>query len=291
VANTAGPNVRQRRVARNLRAWRKAAGMTMEEVGKKLRWSGPKLSRFERAEVNAGPAEIIALAAILSIDEAERDQMVALAVGSMEQPGWWMTYAPDVVPNYFADYLETEAEATEVRAVETLLIPGLLQSPRYTDAIVRAWLASPDEDLVDERRRVRQKRQARLDDEINPLALHVIIHENALTQEVGGPDVMTEQLDLLATRAKQPNVTVQVLPKSVGEYPGMGCAYTTLSFDGADAAAVFLENLNSGLYVEEADSIDGYILNFRRLAKLALEPEASIQLIMTRNRMGVTDKE
>jgi transcriptional regulator with XRE-family HTH domain len=295
VAKGVKPNVRQRRVAVNLRAWRKATGRNLEDVAETLQWSGAKLSRFERAEVNAGPAEIIALAAILSVPEAARDKVVALAVGSMKSPGFWLDYAPDVVPTNFADYLETEAEATAVFNVETLLIPGLLQSPAYTDAIIRARFTAGDEPIVrEERGQLRQQRQARLDAEDNPLELHVIIHEAALRQPIGGAQIMTEQLALLEIRAQQPNITIQVIPESVGAYPGIGPAYIALTFDGDhEAAAVYLDNLTSGHYVEDPDEVGGYTLNFERLAThVALDPPASIQFIITaRQRMGAQDKE
>src|SRR5215217_2316534 len=131
MADAARPNVRQRRVARTLREWRKATGSTMEEVAQKLRWSQPKLSRFERADVIAGPAEIIALATILEVDDDERDATVALAMSSSENSTWWNSYGPEVVRNDFADYMETEAEASLVYNVETMMVPGLLQTENY----------------------------------------------------------------------------------------------------------------------------------------------------------------
>lgn len=98
------------------------------------------------------------------------------------------------------------------------------------------------------------------------------------------------------TRPAAYNATkaVDVIPESVGAYPGMGAAYIALSFDGdEEAAAVYLDNMTSGHYVEEPAEVAGYTLNFERLARsVALDPEASIQfIIQTRKRMGVQDKE
>ncbi|MCP2166699.1 hypothetical protein LX83_003571 [Goodfellowiella coeruleoviolacea] len=42
---------------------------------------------------------------------------------------------------------------------------------------------------------------------------------------------------------------------------------------------MYLEQLKDGTYVEEAEEVDEYILNFRSLADLALSPQESAKLI------------
>jgi transcriptional regulator with XRE-family HTH domain len=270
-----GPNVRQRRVARALRSWREMRGQKLVEVASQLAWSESKLSRFERAEVNAGPAEIIALAAILGIDETTRDKNVRLALAATHSDDQWGTYSPDALRADFKDFVEDEAEATEVRNVETVLVTGLLQNAGYSNALLRGWAPDVSDDILAERTGLRQLRQARLDDPADPLHLHAILYEVALRLPIGGPYVMRAQLDHLLERAELPNVTIQVLPMSVGAYHGIGTSYHLVSFEPDKAGAVFLENLNGGLYIEEEDDIARYTLNFDRLRKLALTPEES----------------
>src|SRR5262249_53363665 len=154
-------------------------------------WSEAKLSRFERAQVNAGPAEIIALATIYGIGESVRDATVRLAVEATKSNDQWGQYSPAALRGDFKDFVEDEAEAAEIRNVETLLISGLLQTPAYWDALLRGWAPAGDH-LEAERRILRQQRQARLDDPIEPLHLHVILHESALRLPIGGPAVMRE---------------------------------------------------------------------------------------------------
>ena len=54
-------------------------------------------------------------------------------------------------------------------------------------------------------------RQATLDEE-QPPDLWVVLSENVLRAQVGGPDVMRTQLGRLIEVAGQPTVTLQVLP-------------------------------------------------------------------------------
>ncbi|SNR55746.1 Helix-turn-helix domain-containing protein [Haloechinothrix alba] len=278
MAKSKGPSVRERRVARRLRKWRTdVAGIpTLEPVASQLRWSPSKLSRLENAEQIAGPAEIIALATILGVDEEERDRVVAMA--SRESAGWWLGYTPEIVPNALADYLETEAEASIVRNVETMLVPGLLQTSAYAETLIRAWPA-PSEHAIAERLSVRQQRQARLDED-PPLPLHAIVHENALHLPIGGREVMLEQLDWLLSRAKQSKITLQVLPIKIGAYGGMGASYHIVSFDGDEAAAVYLDRLTDGQFVEEDDQVETFHRNFQRLINVALDPDASGERIL-----------
>lgn len=274
-----GPNVRQRRVARRLRQWRKAKDMTLDDLRRQLRWSESKLSRFERAEVNAGPAEIIALATIYGIDESVRDDTVRLAVDALESEDRWGRYGPDSLRGDFKDFVDDEAEAAEIRSVETVLISGLLQTAAYVEAMLRGWAPDVDDEVIAERRELRLQRQARLDDADEPLHLHAILHEPALHLPIGGSAVMREQLDHLLARAKMPNVTVQVLPSSLGAFPGIGASYRLVSFDRGETGAVYLEGLEDGLYIEEENDIEAYTLNFERLRKTALAPTVSARRI------------
>ncbi|GAA4862813.1 helix-turn-helix transcriptional regulator [Saccharopolyspora cebuensis] len=273
-----GANVRQRKVARTLREWRKSKGATQDDVAKQLRWSVPKLSRFERADTVAGPAEVIAIGTVLHIDEAERDRVVRLAMASFET-NWWSAYSSEVVRGDFEDYLEVEAAATKLRSFEIHLVPGLMQTAAYYDAVLREEFRTLENDLVAARSRLRKERQARLDDADHLLDYHAIIHESALRLPVGGPEVMYEQLNAILARSELPNVTVQVLPVSAGAYPGFGTAYHRVTFGPDHAEGVYLENLHDGLYVEQDDEIEAYTLAFERLRERALDPEASARRI------------
>lgn len=273
-----GANVRQRKVARTLREWRKSKGATQDDVAKQLRWSVPKLSRYERADTVAGPAEIIAIGTVLHIDEEERDRLVRLAMASFES-GWWSAYSSEVVRGDFEDYLEVEAAATTLRSFEIHLVPGLLQTAEYYDAILREDVRTVDDELARARSQLRRDRQSRLDREDSPLTYHAIMHESALQLPIGSPAVMRDQLDFLLARSALGNVTVQVLPIDTGAYPGIGTAYHLVTFGPDHAEGVYLENLHDGLYVEEDEEIEVYTLAFEQLERRALPPDASADRI------------
>jgi hypothetical protein len=237
------------------------------------------LSRFERAEVIAGPAEIIALAAVLGVDEATRDKIVRLAIAASAGKDEWGPYGPDSMRGDFKDFVEDEAEATEVRTVETVLITGLLQTSAYAEALLGVRAAEVSSEIVAERTQLRRQRQARLDGEPSPLRLHAILHEPALYLPIGGADVMRAQLAHLIHRGQRENVTIQLLPSSLGAFPGIGTAYHLIYFEPGEPAAAYVEGLQDGSYIEDESELAAYNLTFELLREQALSPEGSVRRI------------
>ncbi|TCP54880.1 helix-turn-helix protein [Tamaricihabitans halophyticus] len=273
---------RQRRIARMLRAWRDKAGVRQQDVCAPLKWSTNKLHRYETTKTTPGPAEIIALAYQYgTVPDAERDRVVQLVLSTMSDrdKGLWDSYAPETVPDFFREYLETEIEASKVLNAESVIVPGLLQTANYSDALLRGEMDDGDQLMVD-RRELRKQRQARLDSAENPLELHVVIHELALLARVGGAETMREQCAHLVERAELPNITVQVIPVDVGAHPGFGSNYTMLQFDHEDELVIYWENADSSIYLENDEDTESFTLKFERACSAALEPGASRELLL-----------
>lgn len=274
---------RQRRVARKLREWRTRAGMKQEETCSRLGWkSKNRLHRYETCKTIPEPTDVIGLAfAYGCIPDAERDRVVQLVLSTMsaEDKGLWDSYAPETVPDYFREYLETEVEASKVQNVEAVIVPGLLQTASYSDALMNAEMNN--DELIAERRELRKQRQSRLDHEQGPLELHAVIHELALLARIGGIDTMRDQCAYLAERAAQPNVTVQVIPRDHGAHPGFGSSYHIVQFDHeADELVVYWENADSSVYLEGHDDAKPFTLKFERASSCALDPGASRELLV-----------
>ncbi|MFC5287502.1 helix-turn-helix domain-containing protein [Actinokineospora guangxiensis] len=274
-----GPNVRQRRVARVIRRWRTDRKLTQEDVAKRLRWSDAKVSRIERADAVVGPAEIIALAVVLGVGDDERDEVVRWAISATAGQDLLGSFGPESLRGNFKDFVETEADASEVRTVETVLVTGLLQTEGYADALLGVARRGVAQDVITERRALRLRRQARLDEIGSPLRLHAILHEPSLHLPIGGAAVMADQLDHLIRRGKQDNVTVRILPSSLGEFSGIGAAYHLMSFTDDAPGAAYEEGIENGTYVEDEAELAVYSSHFDRLTDIALNPEASARLI------------
>jgi hypothetical protein len=176
------------------------------------------------------------------------------------------------VPHWFADYLGMETVATEVWTYESEPFPGLLQTEEYARAVVPA-------DHAERVTKLRATRQKRLVDE-NPLILRVVLNEAVLCRVVGGPGVMRRQIRHVIDTAALPNVTVQVLPFSVGFHPAMTGSFTALRFPEVPMMNTVYVNIQGGaLYVEKPPDVERYTATFERLAELALDEARTIPLL------------
>jgi hypothetical protein len=206
-------------------------------------------------------------------DEAERERMLNLAVEG-RQAGWWQSY--DL--NQFADYVGLEADAVSVKNYQSILIPGLLQTPDYARAVNEAVMPQPDPERLEEQTEVRLRRQERLTQD-PPLRFGVILDEAALHRVIGGPAVMEAQLWHLVELSQLPNVTLQVIPFSAGAHPAMDSTFIILEFADAVPGLVYVEGLVGWVYMERSRDVERYMRVFERLCDIALPPCKSVEHI------------
>jgi transcriptional regulator with XRE-family HTH domain len=114
-----------------------------------------------------------------------------------------------------------EEVATEVLAVETTVINGLLQSPEYARVVLDS------EDLVAQR----LARQEILDRENAPF-FEVLLDESILYRNVGGPKVMSEALAHLVRMAERDNIMVRIIPFSANTRGKLASTFSLATVDG-----------------------------------------------------------
>jgi uncharacterized protein DUF5753 len=103
-----------------------------------------------------------------------------------------------------------ESRATTIRVFDTNLVPGLLQTRDYAQAVITATAWAADAEQITRWVKVRMDRQAVLHRDAPP-RVAAIIDEFVLRREVGGPDVLASQLAHLLSCAKLPHLDLRVL--------------------------------------------------------------------------------
>jgi transcriptional regulator with XRE-family HTH domain len=102
--------------------------------------------------------------------------------------------------------------------------------------------------------------------------------EGVIRRQVGGSEVMRKQLDHLLNMAERYNVTIQIVPGSIGAYPGLEGGFSILSFDeGADVA--FAEAAGGGHIIEQQKDVAATVTRFELIRAQAICVEESIGLI------------
>ncbi|UVS80857.1 Helix-turn-helix domain protein [Actinokineospora sp. UTMC 2448] len=274
VARGHSPTVRRRRLASELRRFREAANLTIDEVGEKLECSASKISRIETGHVGVTPRDVRDMSELYGIDTDRREALVQLA-REARQKGWWHAYTEV----FTGAFVGLEAEAASLRAHQALLVPGLLQTEDYTRAVIQAIRPDAGAAEIDKRVRGRLARQRLLTDP-HPPEYWAVIDEAVLHRVVGGPKVMRAQLLRMADAAALPHVTLQVVPFGTGAHAGMEAPFLILGFpEPADPDVVYVESTSTGTYLEQPSDVRRYTLMFDHLRAAALRPEDTVDLI------------
>ncbi|MFC6082333.1 helix-turn-helix domain-containing protein [Sphaerisporangium aureirubrum] len=271
------PTVKRRRLSAELIQLRERAGLTHDEVCRRLEWSRGRLTHMEQNKwTRPDIGNIRLLLDLYSVSDANiREAILNLARQSRER-GWWQSYR-DVFRGSLPGF---EAEASQMRMYEIALIPGLLQTEAYATAIFRAGYGlQAGEAAVPRRVQGRMARQAILTRD-DPPRLWAVIDEAALVKPVGGTQVMREQLEHLVEMARRPNITIQVLPTMVGAHAAMACGFVILDFPGdLDPSIVYLETFTDSLFLERPDEVQTYALLHNRGVSVALTADESIAYV------------
>jgi transcriptional regulator with XRE-family HTH domain len=282
------PTVRRRELGAVLRGLRTGKGLTVDQVAEALMCSSSKVSRMETGQRGATLRDVRDLCDLYGVtDQAERERLMSLAREAKQQ-GWWQPYD---LP--YSTYVGLEAEAVSIKDFDSAVIPGLLQTANYARALQQVPgpgqpLSELSPDVVDQRVEERLRRQKLLYRPEQPLNLWSILDEAALHRFIGGPAVMEEQLKQLIDTSQMRNVTIQVVPYSVGAHPGLDSTFNILEFAAGVPTIVYIEGLLGWIYLERAADVERYRFVFERLSEIALSTEQSVDLIAKISRAFAT---
>jgi len=271
------PTVRLRRLAAELRTLRASAGLTRDEVVERTGINVATLYRIEHARVRPQTRTLRTLLDLYGAEREHQDELVAL-LRDARQRGWLHAYQSEL-PEQYTTYIGFEGEARSVWNYESLYIPGLLQTEDYARAVIGAGLPGARREDIEPRVEVRMQRQDVLRND-NPLELWGIVDEAALQRQVGGPAVMQAQLGHLLEAAKLPNITLQVIPFSVGAHAGMPGSFVFMQFTEATIPdVIYLDSMAGDLFLEAEADVRRYRLAFEHLRAVAVSPDASKSLV------------
>ncbi|MFD0657053.1 helix-turn-helix domain-containing protein [Thermocatellispora tengchongensis] len=267
--------MRLRRFAARLRELREAAGLSLVEVAEQTGLDRATLFRIEGAKVRPQARSLRAILDAYHAPEEDRAELTELLKAAAEQT-WIQTAAS--LPSSYATYIGFESEAEGVLNFEMLVVPGLLQTESYARAVIRGTVPEVPRDEVEARVAARLERQKLLT-RPNPLKLWAVIDESALLRKIGDHQVMHDQVVRLLEAADEPNITIQVIPRSAGAYPGMFSTFVLLNFPGEGHDVVYVEGSVRGLFLESEEDVARYNMLFEHLRAVGADPVATRTLL------------
>ncbi|QIS20892.1 helix-turn-helix domain-containing protein [Nocardia terpenica] len=263
-----------------LRERRKELDVSPATIAKKLRISSGYWSHIEGERNLLSEDKLTSLLELLEFDDDEKRELLQLRTAAKER-GWWARYSGIIGPDLMR-IIGLEHGAQTIRIYESILIPGLLQTKPYTQALITPSLANVRPAEVDQLVAVRMRRRDRLT-EGDPLQLTAIIGETALVQATGGPTVLREQLEHLAAMIDQhpDTLDIRIIPFTSPEGNALGGAtFRLLDFDSTKLPTLaWLEAPTSSETSDNPTLVQGLSYAFTQAQNMALDREDSLALI------------
>lgn len=252
----------------------------VREVARRIGVHYPTISYWETGKKVPALEDIASYLTAIGVTGAERDRILEL--GREATDANWLTAGTPGISQGLAGVLDCERTASRITEWSPLSIPGLLQIPESTRAIVRT---EHDALLRAGRREILTRPE--------PAQLVALIGEPALLARIGGEAVHLLQLkQLLKLAADLPNVTIQVVrTERESWHPGMAGPFILYDFPGSPSI-VHLEHHRSSAFLYDDEDVAEY----RKAAALlcdevAMNPSASLDFIakLIREAGGIID--
>ena len=267
-------------ISSNLKHLREAAGHSRADVQKRTGLSRAQIGHFETTERLPSQPVLEVLLTYYGVPE-RLDEFARVLDAARKGKKWWEHLA-SAVPPWFDLYLGLESGAAEIATFETYLIPGLLQTRDYAEAVVRGDPDATEED-VQNRVEVRMSRQRILH---GSTQLWELIDESALYRERGNREIMNAQIDHLLAMSQCPHIDIQVLPQDVGAHQAQqGGTFGVLRFppDFRHPGVVYEDTLAGTRYIDDPNIVTIYDRAMARMQAIAASPDQS-RLLLQRAR-------
>jgi hypothetical protein len=281
---TTGSTVPRRQLGRYLRELRNGQRISVKTAAEQLEWSETKIWRVETGQSSLRSLDVEQMCRLYAAPPDITEALMGLAKETKAK-GWWHAYG-DVIPEGFDVYIGLEEAASLLCMYQSELVPGLLQTEDYARTVISAGKPYENDDQVDRLVHLRIARQALVQRPTAPLELRAVLNESVIRRPVGGTAIMAAQLDRLAEAAGLPNVSLRVVPFSLGLHHGvMSGPFYILRFplngDGQESepATVYVNGFTGDLYLDKAHEVERYANAFESIWTAALDERVSRNLI------------
>jgi predicted XRE-type DNA-binding protein len=248
------------------------SGLTQRKLAELLDWQEAKVSDLVQGKGGVDEVDLVRLLSYCRAPAADVEHLLALFRESREKG--WLLFPDDGVPERLRSLIEQERIASKIIVWSMNLVPGLLQIAAYMRAVAEKSTRLKSAD-IDAFIRAKLERQAIL----RPGREFVFfVHEQALRLPVGGPDVMRSQLNHIHTMLVRQYISFRVVPTAIGAHAGLASSFVQLRYAKFEPV-VYIENHNTGLFLEDKGSLDTYGDALKGLDRDALDAVQSRGLI------------
>ncbi|WP_242908233.1 helix-turn-helix domain-containing protein [Actinomadura terrae] len=242
---------------RRLRRYREAAGLSQERAGRRAN-EGQGVTGQYVCQVEQGKTRCTReFAETMDRELGANGELVEL----------WDDLVMDAAfPTWF-DWPPVEAAANELVSFHLSVVHGLLQTPAYASTLLYGA-----KDAV----AARMSRQEVLTrEEPQPPIFSLLLDESVLYRDVGGPEVMYEQLEYLVSKTSE-RLRVQIVPAR--GHLGASGSFTIATLEDRTEVA-YVESAARGLTLGDPEDLATMSRTLLEVRSLALPQDQSLDLI------------
>ncbi|MFF0504622.1 DUF5753 domain-containing protein [Streptomyces fimicarius] len=251
-----------------LRREREARGWKQDDLGARIGYTGRHVSGVELCHKSPTRKFSIAVDVAMSFtgtaDSFERE---------------WRKIKHGVLLQGFPEYVALEGRAAEIRMFEVGVIPGLLQTREYAQALDNAAVArgviTPEQ--AEQRMALLMERQSALL-RTAPPTLIAVLDESCIRRPVGGPAVMDAQLQHLVDFAAQAHTMLQIAPFRIGEHRPFNRAVNLLTLQDRSVVS-YVESETQGHLDRELSSVIPVVRAYHQLQAVSLSQAETVDMI------------
>ncbi|MEV0271656.1 helix-turn-helix transcriptional regulator [Hamadaea sp. NPDC050747] len=282
MATQGSPAVARHRLRLALRKAREAKDLTQGEVAASLDWSLSKLQRIEGGENSISATDTRALLQILGVTDGPTvEALVNDARQARKRSTWDEPRFREFLTPAMKALVEFESHARVIRAFQTVLVPGPLQTPELARHVISSW----SDELSEEERAVRlefrlSRRQVLARPQ--PPAYLVALDQSVLYRDVGGPAVFASQLRQLLADLRGGRIELRIVPFRVPAIVALGLPFSVMSLDGDDDSVLYRESHLVDELVTTPEKVRRHLQLFDLLWQQSFSKEESERLLEER---------
>jgi transcriptional regulator with XRE-family HTH domain len=276
------PAVARHRLRHALRQAREAKRLTQGRVAKELDWSLSKVNRIEAGDVTVSRTDLQAMLQLYEVTDPHVVKELIEEARTSRRRSWWdePRYRRNLTPALI-ELMQFEVDAKAIYSFQPTIIPGMLQTRTYAEAVLDYWRDDLSEAQRSARVDIRGRRRQALLNRSDPPTFRVILDESALWRVIGGPDVMADQLEELAKLARRPGIAIRIVPLAEGAPMVMLGAFHVCDVGGHESI-LYRESHLLDAIDHTPEEVERHQRIFERTWQVALPEEASGRRIEAR---------
>ncbi|SDP19172.1 Helix-turn-helix domain-containing protein [Actinopolyspora xinjiangensis] len=268
----------RRQLGLTLRRLREQAGRSQHAAAAAIDKARSRVVQIEDGEGTLPPESLELLLDLYEVDAPERETVRALA-NSARKRQKRRAYV-DTLPDAYQRFADLESNASEIRAFEPSIVPGLLQSPSYLRSVISSWEgiftnSAPAE--IEQRIDYRMNRQSRTLHGERSKELDIVLAEHAILDMKSTGSLLRDQLEHVLSLLDQcENLTVRVLPVGSVSNPACGGGFTIFGFGDRGSPIAFSSVVHGpSVYLDDTEDVGVLTRIFDRVRELTLTSDES----------------